>query len=283
VTIHKVFFIAIHNRNKPMNPIDIIVRLLKVSPKVGVFVLAGIGVFAAGAIVLSFGSNPADLTNVAIYIVIFAALVTVLAFILNDGLMRTVICWIVIGAFGGWVIGLFDAALQVSGKLPRLPCYITMPIELPEVCEARLAPAITEIGANRETRHLPGVGAGPERLWFAQVDEVLPAPPDLPDGSRVFVHVTSEIPSDTAITLTTGLAGLNWPVVDPETGGETVKEGPAQNEVRFFHVEDQENAVALAQSLHGLDPSQRVTVRDFTRLGSFTKRGLLEVWLSNGS
>jgi hypothetical protein len=261
-----------------MLPIEVLSRLFKVSPKIAAFILAGMGIFAAAAIVLSFGSDFADLSVVAIYLVVFATVASVFALILNDGLMRATLCWIFIAAFGGWTAGLFDAALQVSQRLPSLPCYIRMPIEHPQVCEARLAPTVTVIGGQQDAA-LPT----PERLWFAQTDPVWPPAPvdtELATNTLIYIQFTPDVPRDRVIDLATNLGALNWQIEGAPVGGEEVAKGPSQNEVRFFHIQDSAAAVALAESLYALNPDAPVSVRDFTRLGRYAKNGQLEIWVN---
>lgn len=266
-----------------MSPIEILSRLFKVSPKIAAFILAGMGIFAAAAIVLSLGSDINDLSVVAIYIVAFATIATVFALILNDGLMRATICWIFIGAFGGWTVGLFDAALQISNRLPSLPCYIRMPVELPEVCEARFTENLTVIGQQQDAGlHLPDTN-GPELLWFAQTDPVWPpAPADrmLAEDITIFIQFTPNIPRDQVVDLAANLGVLNWEIEGAPLGGEEVANGPKQNEVRFFHKQDSTAAVALAESLYALSPDAPIAVRDFTRLGNYTPNGQLEIWIN---
>jgi hypothetical protein len=180
------------------------------------------------------------------------------------------------------MVGLFESALQLSGKRPRVPCYIRLPIELPEVCERRLTSDVTVIGGTVSGQLLP-VSGGPERIWFAQTGPIaeaaLPADPALATATRVFVQFTGNIERTDSTGLSLGLAALGWQVEGADQGGELVPKGPDRNEVRFFHDADQAAAVALAQSLFALNPDILVAVRDFTRLGTYAPDGQLEVWL----
>ena len=69
-----------------MTLIGFLSKQFKVSTTIAKFILAGLGLFAAASIVLSFGSDLTDLSFVAIYLVIFATVATVFTMILNDGL-----------------------------------------------------------------------------------------------------------------------------------------------------------------------------------------------------
>ena len=266
-----------------MSPIQILSRLFKVSPTIAAFIFAGMGVFAAAAIVLSLGSDISDLSVVAIYLVVLAAIATVLAFILNDGLMRATICWICITAFGGWTVGLFDSALQLSGRLPSLPCYIRLPVSHPEECMARFAPTVAEIGGpQQDTLDLPGID-GPETLWFAQLVTEPPIPhadPTIAQSAKVFLHFTPDVQPDEVEALADNLTALDWPIPEGQARGELVTNGPKRNEVRYFHPSDNEAALALAETLYALSPDTPVSVRDFSRLGSFVPDGQFEIWVN---
>ncbi|WP_157033224.1 hypothetical protein [Loktanella sp. S4079] len=267
-----------------MSPIQILSRLFKVSPKIAAFILAGLAVFAAAAIVLSFGSNIADLQVVAIYILVLAAVATVVAFILNDGLMRATICWICITAFGGWTIGLFDSALQISGRLPALPCYIRLPVTHPDECLAQLAPTVAEFGTEQqEAQRLPSLQGSPERLWFAQAT---PAPnykkadPALVSDTQIFVHFGDNVAQKDIETLADNLIALDWRIPDGNARGEQVENTPQRNEVRYFHPQDSDAAIALAETLYALSPDTPISVRDFSRLGSYVPNGQFEIWVN---
>ena len=258
-----------------MSPLQTLSRLLKVDPKTGTFILTGLALLAAAAMALAFGSNIDDAVVLAVYIMAFAVAVTVLTFITQREIMRTTLSWIAIVAFGGWVAGLFGSVLRMPPTLPLLPCYIRLPIELPAVCEARMTTTTTVIGEGGNAWLIPGLD-GPERIWTVQ-DPVLPP---APDGVTVVLQFTDTVSRDATIPLTTELADLGWVVSDGAAGGELVSAGPDQNEVRYFRPEDSAAAVQLAETLYAQNPTAPIAVRDFTRLGSYARAGLLEVWLN---
>ena len=258
-----------------MSPLQTLSRLLKVDPKTGTFILTGLALLAAAAMALAFGSNIDDAVVLAIYIMVFALAVTVLAFISRHETMRTTISWIAIAAFGGWVAGLFGSVLRMPPTLPQLPCYIRLPIELPAVCEARLTTTTTIIGSGDNAWLIPGLD-GPERVWTVQDPVIPPAP----EGVSVVLQFTEPVSRDATITLTTALTELGWVVSDGTAGGEQVSSGPDQNEVRYFRPEDSAAAIQLAETIYAQNPTAPIAVRDFTRLGSYAQTGLLEVWLN---
>ena len=164
-----------------------------------------------------------------------------------------------------------------------MPCYIRLPVELPEACIARLTTTTTVIGGHTDAMLLPEIGplGGPDRVWPERVwtvqDPVIPPPP----GVTVVLQFTDAVSRDATMALTTTLTGLGWVISDGTAGGEQVSSGPDQNEVRFFGAADSAAAIQLAEALYALDPSAPVAVRDFTRLGSYAQAGLLEVWLNS--
>lgn len=258
-----------------MSPLQTLSRLLKVDPKTGTFILTGLALLAAAAMALAFGSNIDDAVVLAVYIMVFALAVTVLTFISRQEVMRTTLSWIAIIAFGGWVAGLFGSVFRVPPTLPQLPCYIRLPVELPAVCEQRLTTTTRVIGGADNAWLMPQRD-GPERLWTVQ-DPIIPPPV----GVTVVVQFTDTVPRDATIALTTTLTGLGWVISDGTAGGEQVASGPDQNEVRYFWPEDSAAAIQLAEAIYAQDPQVTIAVRDFTRLGSYTQAGLLEVWLNS--
>jgi hypothetical protein len=277
--LHFVFIIkTVHSpKELSMTPVDSLSTLLKVNPNVGKFVFAGLGVLAAAVLLLSFGSDVNDAAVAAIYLLAFAAAATILSFISRRERMRAAICWIVIVTFGLWVIGLIESAVQLTGKLPRTPCFITLPIELPEACEARLTRDVMVVGGSANA----ALDLGPERIWLAQDTgtPVAPVDPAILSTSRVFIQFTDAVTRDQTVALAQTLTEVGWTIEGKDLGGELVEAGPDDNEVRFFHPEDQAAAVALAETLFALSPTAPVRVRDFSRLGSYTPLGQLEVWL----
>lgn len=260
-----------------MSPLQTLSSLLKVDPKTGTFILTGMALLAAAAMALAFGSNIDDAIVLAVYIMVFALAVTVLTFISRHEKMRTTLSWIAIVAFGGWVAGLFGSALGVPPSLPPMPCYIRLPVELPEACVARLSTTTRVIGGEDNAFLLPQIVPvdGPERIWTVE-SHIVPPPTDV----TVVLQFTDAVSRDATIALTTTLTEMGWIISDGVAGGELVTSGPDQNEVRYFREQDSAAAVQLAEALYAQNPGTPISVRDFTRLETYAKSGLLEVWLS---
>jgi hypothetical protein len=274
-----------HPPGVPASADSLLNRLLQVDPKVGRFVLAGLTILACSALVVGYGINYNDAAFVAGYLLGFALAATLLVYITNNRPMRTAMCWIAILAFGLWTVGLFDSAFQITRRLPPTPCYLRLPVELPDVCIARLSSDVAVIGSLTPAKTLP-FAAAPERLWRAQsggtadqIDSPLPLPP-APDGvGRVFLQFQDPLTRDVSTAIGTALNDLGWKVQSAEQGGEQVFKGPDRNEVRFFHDGDKDAAIALGEALHAQTPGAPVYIRDFTKLGGYAPEGQLEIWL----
>ncbi|MCO6383554.1 hypothetical protein [Oceanicola sp. 502str15] len=260
-----------------MNPIDAFSQTLKINPNAARLISAGLGVMAAAAIIISWGSNLDDLRLGAIYVLAFACVVTLLAFIARNNTMTTVLSWILVAGFGMFVLGLVGSVLRVPPSLPPTPCYLRLFFELPETCIQNLRNSENDLRIGSAAPVLPAADGGPERLWRAQ-EGAIPTPTD--HTGEIFVQYTQPFAQADAVELSEALAELAWQVQDWKSGGEQVNEGPDTNEVRYFKDGDREAAISLAQTIHGLHPDTPIYVRDFTRLGAFSKAGRLELWLS---
>ncbi len=259
-----------------MNPIDAFSQTLKINPNAAKLISAGLGVMAAAAILISWGSNLEDLRLAATYVLAFACVVTLLAFIARNNRMTTVLSWILVAGFGMFVLGLVGSVFRVPPSLPPTPCYLRILFELPETCIESLRNTDNDLRIGSAAPVLAPI-EGPERLWHAQ-EGVTPVATD--HAGHVFLQFSTPIDRGTATGLASALLGLDWNVQGADKGGELVDKGPATNEVRYFKAVDRQAAIELAQTIHGLHPDTPIYVRDFTRLGAFVKDGTLEVWLS---
>jgi len=257
-------------------------NMLKINPGAGKFLAAGIGVLAAAAIVISWGSDIDDLKIGAIYIIVFAFIVSILMVIRSDKMMRTVISWILIAAFGAWVLGLVGSVFNLPNSLPSTACYLRLPMMTPRQCEAELGGGADDLQIGQlenqpAARGAFGIMPRQSQIWTVQ--EALSMPVPTQQSGLVYLQFANPVTRPDIIALADELVGLNWQVQGAEDGGEQVKEGPEGNEVRYFKDSDREAAIELARTLHSLHPEQPVTVRNFTRLGSYVREGTLEIWL----
>lgn len=263
-----------------MTGLDAFSQLLKVNPRIGGFLLVGLGVIAVGSIAVGFAGYGVAALWASLYVLGFAVVTTILYLIVSDRLLRTVLAWMLIATFGVFLLGLFDSAWGVSGRLPTTPCYLKMWWKPPAVCEAELAPVVETVRPGTLEGALRPRDGGPERLWAAQAGaEVLPPPPG---AGQVYVQFGPNFAAPAAVDIATALAGSGWQVPGAAAGGEFVAASPGRNEVRFFYPEDRAAAEALARAAVAASPDAPIYVRDFSRLRGFAAAGQLELWLNAG-
>ncbi|SPH16843.1 hypothetical protein DEA8626_00357 [Defluviimonas aquaemixtae] len=259
-----------------MLPSEVLAKLLDVDPRNGKFLLVGLACVAAGAIVASWGFSP-DVLLAASYVLGFALVCSVVAFVATNPAMRRWLGWTLTASFTLYMVGLVDSAFQISGRLPAPPCYLRIFVETRESCEQRFAPVVEVIGGTENaalrTRGLLRLVGGPERLWLAQTDE--PAY----SGGPIYLQFGDPITRDQSARFAETLAENGWPVEGAEEGGEWVKAVPDRNEVRYFDPAHRDDAVRLAHAIHALIPESEIAVRDFSRLAGKVSAGHLEIWL----
>ena len=91
---------------------------------------------------------------------------------------------------------------------------------------------------------------------------------------------------DEIIPFLNRLTDLGWVIASWEQGGERTPSAAGVNEVRYFYVEDQENAERLALAVEASSPPDgsgsglQVVFLSAERFGN-PNRGLLELWMSN--
>lgn len=259
-----------------MLPSEVLAKLLDVDPRNGKFLLVGLACVAAGALVASWGFSP-DVLLAASYVLGFALICSVVAFVATNSAMRRWLGWTLTASFTLYMAGLVDSAFQITGRLPAPPCYLRIFVETRESCEQRLAPVIEVVGGAESAALRPlglaRMGGGPERLWLAQTDG--PAY----SGGPIYLQYGGPVTRDQSAVFAASLGALGWRVEDAEEGGEWVRRVPDRNEVRYFDPDRRQDAVRLAQAIFALIPDTEVAVRDFTRLAGKTSAGHLEIWL----
>lgn len=261
-----------------MSPSDVITKLLDLDPKTGQVVLVGIACLAAGALVVSWGFS-SDMLYAAGYVVAFALVARILAFVVSNPGTRRCLGWTFTAAFTCYMIGLVESAVQLTGRLPATPCYLRIFVELPDSCEQRLAPTIEVVGeaAQEPAAHFAFLDdSGAARLWLAQAEPE----PAYNDGP-VLLKFGGNVTRDQSMALSHELAALGWPVENGNDGGKAVSDAPYRNEIRFYDPASRDAAIRLAHALHELSPDTEIAVRDFSRLKTWGPDGLLEVWLSD--
>lgn len=261
-----------------MLPAEVLAKLLDLDQRTGKFVLIGLACVAAGALVASWGFS-ADVVLAALYVLGFALVCSIVAFVATNPSMRRWLGWTVTASFTLYMVGLVDSAFQLTGRLPSPPCYLRIFVETRESCEQRFGPVVEVIGGSDSAalRAPPTFrfADGPERIWLAQTTE--PAY----TGGPIFLQYGDPVTKDQSMHFAETLAEHGWNVEDAEAGGEWVKGVPDRNEVRFFQSDHMEDALKLARAISELMPGTEIAVRDFTRLAGKRPGGLLEIWLTD--
>ena len=258
-----------------MSPVSTFSMLLKVNPSAAKFILGGLGGLAAGVIFLAWKSDPTDAAVAGAIVLGFALMVSLMLFISKNNRMRTVLSWTVVGAFVLSVGLLFESVLQLTGAVPSLPCLVRALKVPPQVCERQFSKDVETFGPAAQSGIF--IEEGPERIWLAQV--VVPAPESAPADFTVYMQFVDPSDRNQMVDFGADITGEGWLVEGADMGGELVSAGPERNEVRYFHDEDKAGAIALARAFFERNPEQTIHVRDFSRLGTYSPIGQLEIWV----
>lgn len=251
-----------------MSPAESVKIFEVLDPGASRLVYGGIAVFSAVSIVLGYLNSSEDALLVAIWVVGFGVMLPLLSHIVSAPVMRATLCWMVIGMVGTFQIYVVAAVFPRSplrdafGPVAPLSCGLRLIFDIDE-CANRFAPNVTRNAAWQPD--------GPDRLWLTQ-DGVA-------KSGFVYLQFGKEVTRGTSRTVADGLLAEGWAIPDAGSGGESVKNVPATNEVRFFNAEDESAARTLAADLSPLTGTP-VEVRDFSRLYGLVPLGQLEIWLA---
>ncbi len=127
------------------SPADVIATLFSMDRKLAIPVLAGLAIFAAGAIVRTWGVDSGSSVLIGLYVVGFGTLLYLIAFIVNDRRLKKVLSWF-ITLFLMVVFIVFFISAVVPGQTMIAPTY----------CLARFWEACLPL-AQQVTNRLPGV------------------------------------------------------------------------------------------------------------------------------
>lgn len=246
-----------------MTPVAVIETLLKVNKPAAGFILAGLAVIAASAIAVTFIGGNQNAMTLGFYIIGFAVLVTVLTFVVSNERMRAVLGWILVAFFALFMVGLVDAAAQISGRMPAPVCYLKMLTEDPKVCVKNLTNKIAVTGPIQSTT----AGVQPTTT------------PKVPNSGPIFLHYSREVAPADMVILAQTLSDAGWPVENPKAGGVLVKGAPTTNQIRYYDDTSRRAAITLAAQISTVLGRQKVEVRDFSKSGLIAKPGLLEIWI----
>jgi hypothetical protein len=250
-----------------MNPAVVIEKLLSVEPGAARLILVGLAVLAAAAIATAWSVDRAGVGDLAILIIGFGVIVSVLAFVLTDGAMKAVVGWVVV--VSGLVYG---AAVFAAGVVPSLVVPPLNPVQ----CVVRFWLPCNAVGGAAD------VAAAENATRLAPVPAVAPVPAPAgpavtPANYAVTVQFAGQLVRDDVRTMMQTLRGAGWRVQGVEGGGQRTSTAAGYNEVRYGDEADLPAATELARQVQAANLVTR-QVRP-VRVPSIP-RGRLEVYIS---
>lgn len=258
-----------------MSPVAVIETLLRVNKPAAAFLLAGLGVIAASAVAVTWIGGNQNAMSLGFYILGFAVLVTVLMFVVGNERMRAALGWILVSAFALFMIGLVDAAAQITGRMPIPACYLKILTEDPRTCQEKLGGRTTVTGPQDAVTVEPASTPSTQPIREpASSDPVTPMP------GKVVLHYAPGVDADIMTRLSLLLADKGWPVEDPASGGVQVKNSPSSSQIRFYDDASRKAAFQLASLVSTTLNHPRVAVRNFSGSGLIADPGLLEIWIA---
>lgn len=265
-----------------MNPVDIITHALRVDRRMARFILGGLTLLAAAALVISWDYDLDKIFRVAIFILAFCVAIAILANI--RGLISLVAAWVILGV-GVIYISLGAAQfLTLSSLTPPVPPFLCFISPVDARCTQLAQSAAIEtasvmgqaVDMSSEPRP-PQLEVPPSRPTSSAN---LPAPPT-PRTATVYVQFAGVIDRDAMAVFSQRLAALGWTVPGASRGGERIASAAGLNEVRFFHGSDKPAAERLARDATNASPAgANVKLRDLSAGYINSPEGQLELWIS---
>jgi hypothetical protein len=246
---------------KKLMPVGILEWLLEVNPAQGKFILTGLGVFAAAAIVASLQVDMNTTGRVAGYLIGFALLVYVVAFTVTDKSMRKVLGWFTITVamvFGSAVVVTAMSA-SAGARLGLNPSYCLLrPFRSCEEIEREMA-------LNNPPTAIPPTVAKPSQ-------------PVDPSRYQVSVNFGGIISRDAVREVVDVLKSDGWRVIEPTSGGGVrTAEAYGRNEVVYSTPDGEGAAQEIARRFQEARlVGEQITMRRDAALAP----GALQVWLS---
>jgi hypothetical protein len=240
-----------------MTPVQSLQALAKANPQAATLLMAGIGGFAAVAIVTSFGLNLQSSIQPVIFVAGIGVMVLVLTAIVNNELIMFVLQW-----FVAIMAMIWCAAFVASQAFPeneRLRCAALFWISCAKNADILAAAA---------SRSLP------------PVEPAKPLPEDsaiVPGNYQVFVQFAGILSRDNVREMMQSLAAEGWKVQGVEGGGQRTATAAGYNEIRYSSGADATAAKALAASIQSTNiVASKITTARVQQV----EPGTLEVYIS---
>lgn len=270
-----------------MNPVDIITHALRVDRRMAKFILGGLTLLGAAALVISWDYDLDKIFRVAIFILVFCVAIAILANI--RGLISLIAAWVILGV-GVIYIGLGAAQfLTLSSLTPPVPpflCFIS-PVDArcTQLAQSAAIETATVVGQAVDAPAVtaPGQPAATTTTTNGATEQpVPPPPPPLPArNAKVYVQFAGALDRGAMKTFSNGLAALGWTVPGASRGGERIASAAGLNEVRFFHASDKPAAERLARDATDASPAGKtVKPRDLSDGYINSPAGQIELWIS---
>lgn len=251
-----------------MTPIEVIRKLIIDNPAAARLILAGVSVFAAAAIVLSFKIDTDTAVLLGGYILAFSFIVTILARVLDDTMLTKIIGW----AFA--LILLLVLLIVIYGAV--LPKYNPF---APPVCILRFWQPCILAEDQATDRNATSVVVKPVPQSLAAESPATSGANAAASVDRgaftVFVQFAGFRREDVA-TATVALKGLGWNVPAASKGGERTPLAAGLKEIRYSSPAEKAAAEQLAAEINAMGIVKGITPVQQGNIAANT----LEVWIS---
>lgn len=262
-----------------MDPLSSLQAVMKINRPAAQLLAGGFLVFA---IAIGLSANFVDGPNpllIALYLIGFSVVIMILTAL--PGMARTFLAWIVTGVLGAWMILVAGQVLS-GNSIPNVPTYRCLVVPFEAGCG-------TNNISSDALRAAPSIAVPivEEAAWPSVEPSALITMSSIPDAgepisanARVWLHYNG-LTQAQMITLADELRSFGWKVQDKK-GGQVIPAAAGLAQVRYFHTEDEEAALALAQRIsnYKLVPTQ-MSILDLSK-SKYQARvdpGHLEVWI----
>lgn len=269
-----------------MTPAQIITTILKTDPKTGTFILAGLALFAAAAIVISFKLDIDYAVTIITYLLAFAVIARFLATI-DDPWMTKVLGRTLTSVFSIYLCAILtSAALPKKTPLAPAECMIKFWSACPPQVEAlanQNAPSVT-VSPDALTAEAARTSMKPSPgPIIAQGTTTVAQSPSLSQSvDRKKYTVTIQFAGyrrEDVTVAAIALLDVGWRVQGAEKGGERVESATGLAEVRYGTDADAAAAQQLANEVSATGIKANVKARKVTNITPPIQPGALEVWI----
>lgn len=241
----------------------------------GAYLLIIVAIYVFGAI-----DGDYEVFFVAIYLVVLAVIVFALAGM--SGVLRQILMFFFSAVIMIWISLVLYQVATGNDLHPRVNTYNCLVYPIPDDCKTlrKTAEAADDARAN-ETASVVAVPMPPSS------NSQLPMPtnpvamqPQMATENTVYVQFAA-FPRGDVVDLATALVGDKWNVQGADRGGERLASADGLNEVRYFHEDDFELAMALALDTgKALDKEIKLLDLSKSKYSSKVDNGHLELWIS---